>query len=113
MAGMTCFVAIWAVLKTPHLTFFDTDHEPLQRMKERSGVVAARREAEWRLDGRMQLGKSIEQSSEAAVALACGSVVIDNCDSAMDAPLNCQADLTFRPRLFFAAPSSPIRSTLI
>jgi hypothetical protein len=46
MAGMTCFVAIWAVLKTPHLTFFDTDYEPLQRLKKRSGVVEARPEAE-------------------------------------------------------------------
>jgi hypothetical protein len=57
MAGMMCFVAIWAVLKTPHLTFFDTGHAPLQRMKEQSGVVGARRKAEWRLDGWMQLGK--------------------------------------------------------
>jgi hypothetical protein len=60
MAGMTCFVAIWAVLKTPHLTFFDTNHEPLQTMKERSGVVAARREAEWRPDAAWQMNWAVE-----------------------------------------------------
>src|SRR3954468_19917050 len=77
MAGMTCFAAIWAVLKTPHLTFFDTDHEPLQRMKKRSGVVAARCEAKWRPDGWMQLGKWIGRSSETTVVLACGLMVVD------------------------------------
>jgi hypothetical protein len=75
MAGMTCFVAIWAVLKTPHLTFFDTDHEPLQRMKKRCGAVGTRCEAKWQLDFRIRRGNGIWRC-ETAVALGCrfGSV---------------------------------------
>jgi hypothetical protein len=43
MAGMTWFLAIWAVLSTPHLTFFDTDHAPLQRKNKLNSTAAAER----------------------------------------------------------------------
>jgi hypothetical protein len=75
MAGMTCFAAIWAVLKTPHLTFFDTGYSPLQRLEKRCGAVGTRREAKWQSSFRIRRGNGI-WLRETVVALGCrfGSV---------------------------------------